>query len=215
MNRTLSLPEGIVFLALLWPLGAGSGFAQTAITRPVAPKPPERTAAPAAPAEMVVPADYAIGPGDVLTVMFWREKELSTEVTVRPDGRISIPVLQDVDASGLTPQELRDTLTVQAKRYVEDPNVTVIVKEINSRRIYITGQVAKPGPYPLTVPINVVQLISMAGGLLEYADEKNVVIMRTVNGLPVSYPFNYKEVSERKNLKQNISLKPGDTVIVP
>ena len=99
------------------------------------------------PAGAVVPADYVIGPEDILTVVFWREKDLSSEVVVRPDGRISLPVLQDVDAAGLTPEQLRDSLTKTAERFVEDPNVTVVVKEINSRRVFITGQVAKPGPY--------------------------------------------------------------------
>jgi polysaccharide export outer membrane protein len=163
----------------------------------------------------VVPADYVIGPEDVLTIVFWREKDLSSEVTVRPDGRISLPVIQDIAAAGLTPEQLRDKLTTQAEKYVEDPNVTVVVKEIKSRKVFITGQVARPGPYLLTAPVNVVQLIAMAGGLLEYADAKNIVVMRTDNGVPTSYRFNYKDVAERKNLKQNILLKPGDTVLVP
>lgn len=169
----------------------------------------------AIPAGAPVPADYVIGPEDVLTIVFWREKDLSSEVIVRPDGRISLPVLQDVSAAGLTPEQLRDSLTKTAERFVEDPNVTVVVKEINSRRVFITGQVAKPGPYNLTSPMTIVQLIALAGGLLEYADGKNIVIMRTENANPVSYRFNYKEVIERKNLKQNIPLKPGDTVMVP
>ena len=162
-----------------------------------------------------MPPDYVIGPEDVLTIVFWREKDLSSDVIVRPDGRISLPVLQDVTAAGLTPEQLRDSLTKTAERFVEDPNVTVVVKEINSRRVFITGQVAKPGPYNLTSPMTIVQLIALAGGLLEYADGKNIVIMRTENANPVSYRFNYKEVIERKNLKQNIQLKPGDTVLVP
>lgn len=200
------------------PLGAQTG----AGTSPGAPastvKPgPAGIAKPAVvtPSAPVLPPDYVIGTDDVLTIVFWREKDLSSEVTVRPDGRISIPVIQDIHAAGLTPEQLRESLTKQAERYVEDPNVTVVVKEINSRRVFITGEVAKPGPYQLTAPVTVVQLIALAGGLLEYADAKNVVIMRVENGAPVSYRFNYREVSERKNLKQNIVLKPGDTVIVP
>jgi polysaccharide export outer membrane protein len=180
------------------------------------PAPAPSTAKPpvAIPPGVVVPADYVIGPEDILTIVFWREKDLSSDVVVRPDGRISLPVLQDVAAAGLTPEQLRDTLTKTAERYVEDPNVTVVVKEINSRRVFITGQVAKPGPYNITSPMTVVQLIAFAGGLLEYADEENIAIMRTEKGAPVAYRFNYKEVSERKNLKQNIALQPGDTVIV-
>ena len=185
------------------------------LPNPVAPAAPARPAAPVAPAGVVLPPDYVIGPDDVLTVVFWREKDLSSEVTVRPDGRISIPLLQDVDAAGLTPEQLRDKLNLQAVRFVEDPNVTVVVKEIHSRRVYITGQVAKPGPYLLTSRATIVQLIAMAGGLLEFADSKNVILIRTENATPVSYRFNYKEVLDRKNLKQNLDLKPGDTVIVP
>ena len=194
----------------------GSGTGDAASRRPSLPgsvntaKPPV-----AVPAGTVVPADYVIGPEDILTIVFWREKDLSSEVVVRPDGRISLPVLQDVHAAGLTPEQLRDSLTKTAERFVEDPNVTVVVKEINSRRVFITGMVAKPGPYNITSPMTVVQLIAFAGGVLEYADAKNIVIMRTENSKDMSYKFNYKEVSEGKNLKQNIPLKPGDTVIVP
>jgi polysaccharide biosynthesis/export protein len=198
---------------------AGAKPAQTA-PAPSPAKPASPVASPAKPpvalpAGTAVPPDYVIGADDILTIVFWREKDLSSDVVVRPDGRISIPVLQDIHAAGLTPEQLRDSLTKTAERFVEDPNVTVIVKEINSRRVFITGQVAKPGPYNVTSPMTVVQLIAFAGGLLEYADGKNVRVMRTENGSPMSYRFNYKEVREGKNLKQNIQLQPGDTVIVP
>jgi polysaccharide export outer membrane protein len=207
---------------------AGQGRSNVPPATPVAAKPvtPPNTAAPA-PATTVKPAapvsvagaklppDYVIGPDDILTVVFWREKELSSEVTVRPDGRISIPLIQDVEAAGLTPEQLRDRLNLQAQRFVEDPSVTVVVKEIHSRLVYITGQVSKAGPYPLTARTTIVQLIAMAGGLLEYADAKNIVLIRTENGAPASYRFNYKDVVNRRNLKQNIELKPGDTVVVP
>ena len=169
----------------------------------------------AAPAGITPPADYVIGPNDVLTIVFWRDKDMSTDVAVRPDGKISLPLINDVAAAGLTPEQLRQQLTTAAAKFVEEPTVTVVVKEINSRRVFITGQVGKPGPYPLTGPTTVLQLIAMAGGVLEYADAKNITIMRTENGKPQSYSFNYKDVTHRKNLKQNIELKPGDTVIVP
>jgi polysaccharide export outer membrane protein len=181
-------------------------------TKPSAP-PSTVTAAIAA---GVTPApDYVIGPGDRLAIVFWREAEMSVETVVRPDGRISIPLLNDVEAIGLTPEQLREKLMTTAQRVVQDPNVTVVVKEINSRRVFITGQVAKPGPYLLTSSMNVLQLIATAGGLLEYADEKNILVMRTQNGQPSNFKFNYKDVSTGKNLKQNIDLKPGDTVVVP
>jgi polysaccharide export outer membrane protein len=151
----------------------------------------------------------------VLSIIVWREKDLSADVAVRPDGKISLPLLNDVQAAGLTPEQLRLQLTEAAGKLIEEPNVTVVVKEINSRKVFVMGQVAKPGPYPLTGPSTVLQIIATAGGLLEYADEKNIRIMRTENGKPLSLKFNYKDVAEGKNLKQNIELKPGDTIIVP
>jgi polysaccharide biosynthesis/export protein len=184
-----------------------SGEAQTASATTAAAA---SAAVPAPP-----PGDYTIGPDDILTIVFWKEKDMSSDVAVRPDGRISLPLLNDVDAAGLTPEQLRVKLAAAADKFLEEPTVTVVVKQINSRKVFITGQVPKPGPYPLTGPTNVVQLIAMAGGVLEYADSENIVIMRTVNGKPMSYEFNYKDVAKRKNLGQNIELKPGDTIIVP
>jgi polysaccharide biosynthesis/export protein len=168
-----------------------------------------------APAAVVVPADYVIGAEDVLTILFWREKEMSSEVRVRPDGRISLPLINDIMAAGLTPEELRLQVTAAAVKFVDAPTVSVGVKEIHSRKVFITGQVAKPGPYPLGGPTTIAQLIAMAGGVLEYADEKNIGIFRTENGRQVSLQFNYKDFKRRKNLEQNIALKPGDTIVVP
>jgi polysaccharide export outer membrane protein len=156
-----------------------------------------------------------IGPDDVLTVIVWREKDLSTDVVVRPDGKVSLPLLNDVQAAGHTPEQLRATVTESVPRFVADPAVTVVVKQINSRKVFITGQIAKPGPYPLTGPTTVLQLVAIAGGVAEYADSENIVVMRTEDGQPQSFRFNYKDVIRRRNLKQNIELKPGDTVVVP
>jgi polysaccharide export outer membrane protein len=156
-----------------------------------------------------------IGPDDVLTVVFWREKDLSGDVAVRPDGMITLPLLNDVKATGLTPEQLRDQLTRDAAKFVTDPTVTVVVKTINSRKVFITGMISKPGPYALTGPTTVMQLIAMAGGVHEFADAKNISIIRVENGRQVAIRFNYKDVKKRKNLKQNIELKPGDTIIVP
>jgi polysaccharide export outer membrane protein len=180
---------------------------------PAAPKPAAPN--PAAPQGVPTPPDYVIGPDDLLTVVYWRDKELSGDVAVRPDGKISLPLLNDIQAAGLTPEQLRVAVTAAATKFLEEPTVTVVVRQINSRRVYITGEVAKPGPYNLSGPMTVLQLIATAGGVLEYADTKNIVVMRTENGKPMSFPFNYKDVIKRKNLKQNIELKPGDTVIVP
>jgi polysaccharide biosynthesis/export protein len=166
-------------------------------------------------AEVPMAPDYVIGTGDILAVVFWRQPDMSAEVVVRPDGRISIPLLNEVEVKGLTPEQLRVKLTNEAQKFVQDPNVTVVVKQIHSRIVYITGQVARPGPYALTTSMTVLQLLSSAGGLLEYADEKNITIMRNMNGKTVHYTFNYKDILNRKNLKQNIELRPDDTVIVP
>ena len=119
-----------------------------------------------------------IGPEDVLAILFWRDKDMSVETSVRPDGMITVPLLNDIKAAGLTPEQLREAIEKAAAEYVEDPSVTVAVKQINSRRVFVTGNVAKPGPYPLISATTVLQLISMAGGLTEYADEKGISVMR-------------------------------------
>jgi polysaccharide export outer membrane protein len=160
--------------------------------------------------------NYVIGPDDVLSIVFWRDKDMSAEVVVRPDGKISLPLMNDVQAGGLTPNELRDAIGGIARRYVEDPSVTVVVKEIKSRKVFITGMVEKPGPYPLNGPTTVMQLISVAGGLKEFTDGKRILIMRAgKHGRQIAYPFNYRQVVSGKNLEQNIELQPGDTVVVP
>jgi len=171
--------------------------------------------APVVPAGVPTPPDYVIGPDDILTIVFWREKDMSSDVGVRPDGKISLPLINDVQASGLTPEQLRLSITEAAGKFVEDPSVTVVVKGINSRKVYITGQVGKPGPYPLGGPTTVLQLLATAGGVGEYSKSDKIVVMRTENGKTVSHKFNYKDVIQGKNLLQNIELKPGDTIIVP
>jgi polysaccharide export outer membrane protein len=176
---------------------------------------PAVPAVPAVPGAIAPPPGYVIGPDDVLGIVFWREKDLSADVVVRPDGKISLPLLDEIDAVGLTPAELREKVMGEANKLVEDANATVVVKQINSRRVYITGSVTKPGAYQLTGPMTVVQLIALAGGLVEFADGDKVQIMRTEKAAQVAFRFNYKRFSEGKNLEQNILLKPGDTVIVP
>jgi polysaccharide export outer membrane protein len=159
--------------------------------------------------------DYMIGCDDVLTVTFWKDKDMSTEVVVRPDGRITLPLLNDVMAAGLSPEQLRTQIAARAKDFMDDPSLTVAVKTINSRKVFITGQVMHPGPYPLTRRTTVVQLVSLAGGLTEYADAKKLVVLRTENGKQVSFRVNYKDIERQVNVAQNIWLQPFDTVIVP
>jgi polysaccharide export outer membrane protein len=181
---------------------------------PAAPVPSQASPTGAAPAP-APPPGYVIGIDDVLSILFWREKDLSGDVTVRPDGKITLPLLNEIQAAGLTPEQLRTSISAGASRFIADPSVTVVVRQINSRRVFLVGQVPKPGPYPLTGPTTVLQLLSMAGGILEYADEKNIMVMRTENGREVALRFNYKDALKGRNLKQNVELKPGDTILVP
>ena len=166
-------------------------------------------------AETSVPSDYVIGAEDIVGVVFWRDADMSADVTVRPDGMITLPLLGDLRAGGLTPDGLRDAVKKEASKIMEDPNVTIVIKTINSRKVFISGQVTTAGAYPLASPRTVLQLIALAGGLTEYADAKNIRIIRTEQGRTTSLKFNYKEVSRGINLDQNIQLKPGDSVIVP
>ena len=159
--------------------------------------------------------DYVIGPDDVLTVVFWKDKEMSGDVVVRPDGKISLPLLRDIDAAGSTPEELRTRLVQAATKYLEDPDATVVVKEVRSRNVFITGNVAKPGTYPLTAGMKVLQCIALAGGVLEYADSKNIVVIRNENGRQQYHKFNYNDVIKQKRADQNLDLRPGDTIVVP
>jgi polysaccharide biosynthesis/export protein len=181
-----------------------------------APLPAASSPAAAVPVKPATLNGYVIGVDDVLSILFWRDKDLSApEITVRPDGRITLPLLNDVQAAGLTPEQLRDTVLDAARKYVEDPQPTVIVKEIKSRKVFITGQVEKPGPYPLNGSVTVLQLIATAGGLRDFADGKNITVMRMRQGRQAVFEFNYQDLLKRKNLLQNIELEPGDTVVVP
>ena len=195
----------------------GGVFAQEA-AKPTATVAPAETAAkgPAVAGIAELPPGYVIGAEDVLAIVFWREKELSVDsATVRPDGMITLPLVNDLQAAGLTPDQLREQIQSAAAKYVADPSVTVAVQTIRSRKVFITGQIAKPGQYPLTAPTSVMQLIAMAGGLHEFADSENILIMRTEDGRQVAKEFNYEEVLDRENLEQNIDLLPGDTIVVP
>ena len=186
------------------------GVGATAHPLQVAPPPPPT----GQPAE-VAPDDYVIGPEDVLGVVFWREADISGDVTVRPDGRITLPVIGELQAAGLRPEELRQRIVAGAAKYLTEPNVAVVVRAINSRRIFVTGRVTTPGGHLLKGPLTVMQAIALAGGVTEYADAKNITVLRTVNGRTSRFPFNYKDVSRGKKLEQNVLLLPGDTVVVP
>ena len=204
----------IACLAAALVLVASTARAQSGAPRPNG-QPPAGPTSPTAPANAPAPPPgYLIGPDDVLVVGVWKDKDLSAEVVVRPDGKVSLPLVNEIDAAGLTVDEFRKALTTAYEKYQADPTVLVSVKQINSRKVYITGNVGKAGPYPLSGPTTVVQLIAMAGGVTEYADTENISVLRIEKGTTLSFRVNYKDIAKRKNLKQNIELKPGDTVIV-
>jgi polysaccharide export outer membrane protein len=173
------------------------------------------TSAAASSVSVTTTGDYVIGLDDVLTVVFWRDQTLSGDVLVRPDGKISLPLLDEVPAAGLTPRQLRDRLIVEARRFVTEPVVTVVVKQINSRKVYITGQIIRPGQYPLTSSMTVLQLIATAGGLGDYAKPKDIRVVRVENGQARNLRFDYSEVTKREEKAPSIELKSGDTVVVP
>jgi polysaccharide biosynthesis/export protein len=156
---------------------------------------------------------YVIGPEDVLQIEVWREKNLSGAVTVRMDGKISLPLIYDVQAAGLTPQELQENLAKKLKEFVENPDVSVTVTEANSFKVYVSGQVKTPGVFKLRTETNLLQIISMAGGFTDWANPKKILIIRKANGGEKRIIANHKKMTDGK--EPIMVLKPGDTVIVP
>jgi polysaccharide biosynthesis/export protein len=159
--------------------------------------------------------NYVIGGQDMLDISVWKEPELTRVVPVRPDGKISLPLLNDVQATGLTPLQLAAQITEGLKKFVTNPQVTVIVTQINSQRIYILGEVNRAGAYPLLPNMTILQGLSSAGGFTQFAKQSKIYMFRTENGKQVKYPFNYKDVINGKQPEQNVMLKAGDTVVVP
>jgi polysaccharide export outer membrane protein len=216
MRHTYRLIGATVLSVALVGGVAPSGQSTPAPSQAAKPDGATRGSNPAPTAGIATPPGYVVGPDDVLGIVFWREKDLSADVIVRPDGIITLPLLNEIKVAGLTPLELRERVMAEASKLVEDANVTIVVKQVNSRKVFITGNVTRPGSYPLTAPTTVVQLIALAGGLLEWADESNIQVMRAdAQGAVSSHKVNYKQLSKGQGLKQNIDLKPGDTVIVP
>lgn len=211
-NRT-ARERAVVACAILCSLAMDA--AVTGQSRTAASEVPMAQAIASAPAAPTPGEDYRLGPTDVLSVVFWGEKELSSEVTIRPDGKITLPLINDVEAAGLTTEQLRRRLTELGKRFVGDPVVTVVVKQVNNNRAFVTGQVIRPGPYVLSGPTTVLQVIAMAGGFTEFADRKHVLITRIESGRQLAFEFNYDEVVKKRDLSQNLILKPGDTIVVP
>ena len=160
-------------------------------------------------------ADYKIGPQDILRIDVWKEPEISRSEPVRPDGKISLPLLNDVPAAGLTANQLSVVITEGLKKFITNPQVTVSVTEINSRRIYVTGEVARAGAFPLLPNMTVLQGLSTSGGFTQFARIKNIYVLRIEDGKQVKHPFNYKDVVNGKKPEENILLQPGDVIVVP
>lgn len=210
MTRDIAAVTSAVLLVI------GTSVAQAGQDRQAPIAPPQVAAtAPGNATQIQAPADYRIGVGDVLLVTFWREPEMTGEIVVRPDGKITLPLIKEVSAAGLTPVDLQRQLETAAGKFIQDPNVTVAVRTINSRQVFIMGNVQRPAVYPLNGPTTVLQFLAQAGGVLEFADRSNIVILRSENGKSSTFKFNYDDISRQKNLGQNIELRPGDTVIVP
>ncbi len=207
MKQTLFLLSVMVTLACI-------GFAHQppqaqagAVQNQAATSPPKSS-------DTGVPETFVIGLEDILRVDVWREPELSAaQIVVRPDGKITLPLIGDVQAAGFTTKQLQENLTERFKEYAQAPTVSVMVLKIESQKVSIVGNVAKPGTYPLGSPMTVLELIARAGGLTEYAKSKNIKIVRKKDGTTLN--FNYNDAIKGKNLKQNVYLENGDIVMVP
>jgi polysaccharide export outer membrane protein len=164
-------------------------------------------------APAIAPGTYKIGVGDVLHITVWEEPQFTETAVVRPDGKISVPLVSDVDVSGQTPEAVQAALTEKLNKLVHKPRVTVVVQEIHSRMVFITGEVQRPGAYPLMEAMNVVQLVARSGGLTDFAKQKKVYVLRAANSARVN--VNYQKVLKGEAPEQNVELAPGDTVVVP
>ncbi len=163
-----------------------------------------------------LPEGYRIGAGDVLQIVVWREPDASLpDTVVRSDGKISVPLVGEVVAAGLTPEQLKDSLVEKFSHYINNPVVSVHPRQINSRKVYVLGKVKKEGPIPLIRPMTVLQALDEAGGLAEWANKKKIYVLRKDNGKQVKLPFDYRAVIKGQQLDQNIALLPDDTIIVP
>lgn len=183
---------------------------------------PEKNAAQAPPsktadttAKPTGEAEYKIGPQDVLRIDVWKEADISRAIPVRPDGKISLPLLNDLQAAGLTTMELAASIREGLKKFINNPQVTVTLTEINSRRVYCNGEVLKPGALSLLPNMTALQALSSCGGFTQFARIKSIYILRVENGKQVQHPFNYKDVVKGKKPEDNVPLQPGDVIVVP
>lgn len=175
----------------------------------------EKTPAPEAhSAGPSVPADYVIGADDTLHISVWKEPDMTVSLPVRPDGKISIPLLDDVQAAGMTPMQLAASIKTKLKKYIEDPRVTVVVTAMNSQRIFVLGEVSHSGPMALLPSMTVLQALSSAG-FTQFSNLKGIYLLRTQDGQETKIPFKYKDAIRGKSAQTDLMLKPGDTIVVP
>jgi polysaccharide export outer membrane protein len=158
---------------------------------------------------------YLLGPEDALEVSVWKEPDLTKQLLVRPDGKITYPLIGEVQAAGRTVKQLQEEIFKRLEKYVTDAHVTVILLKAQNYKVYVTGKVNKPGEFVIGKPVNVMQAISMAGGLTPFASPGSIMVLRSMGGKEEVYPFNYKEVARGQFLEQNRTLMPGDVVVVP
>jgi polysaccharide export outer membrane protein len=200
---------------------SGIALAQDAPAQPAANSASDKTASDKTPDKTRTAAsasqagpEYVIGPEDVLHISVWKEAELTANLPVRPDGKISLPLLDDVQASGLTAMQLAASVTEKLKKYIADPRVTVVVTQINSKRIYLVGEVLHVGVMPMSPNMTVLQALSSAG-FSQFANTKRIYVLRTEKGKQQKLPVDYRKLVKGEQMEQNYVLQPGDTIVVP
>jgi len=204
-----------VCLALLSGLWAQTGTGSTAGSTKPGTSAPD-AASPVAAAAKPHDDTFVIGADDVLAINVWKEPEVSRSIPVRSDGKISLPLVGELQAAGQTPRQLEQAIAAKLQSYISEPEVTVIVQEIKSQKFNVLGQVSRPGSYPLSNTVTILDAIALAGGFRDFAKQKSIYVLRqNPKGDPIRLPFNYKEVIKGRNPSQNIKLEPGDTIYVP
>jgi polysaccharide export outer membrane protein len=207
-------PGSLLALAVLVPALYCAAQETATIAGPSAVSDVPKTSQPPAQITAKVDDNYVIGPGDVLTVAVWKEQALSGNLLVRPDGMISMPLIGDIQASSLTPIQLADQISIRLKKFIQDPNVTVVVSQIHSKVVYMLGEVGKRGPIEMTPGMTFLQAISIAGGPTDYANTKKIYILRHDGEKQVKVPVHYKKALNGDSAC-NLELKPDDTIVVP
>lgn len=210
MNMKHRIPGLVLLVVLVFSLSLWGQSGENKSAEPAAAQPQ------AAPAGQANDDSYVIGNDDLLAINVWKEAEISRVVQVRSDGKISLPLIGEVVAGKRTPRDLKNEITEKLKSFISEPEVTVIVQEMRSRKFNVLGMVAKPGSYPLTSNMTILDGLALAGGFRDFAKKKSIYVLRKkADSTQERLPFNYKDVIDGKHTEQNVSLEPGDTVVVP